>query len=438
MSVAVRPESDKVFLFVNPTSGGRVGEVFLEAPQPFVVDLDDEDWEVSLYTFSLLEGKSGDKPGFHALRQETDTGSVVRCIVGGGDGTVMWVVGEAERHGIDPRTQMHIGIVPLGTGNDFAQHLGWGGANPNKARLLANDCALLEQLVRSWCKAKPAMHDVWQLSFTVREDVGEIYQKDKPLDKTTVTTPMLLYCGIAKDAEVAYQVELHRTKSQLCNKLVYALMGVRTMLHFLCCRGQRVRRVIGGMYAGLDKNAPAVFEYKKEAPRLVSNPEMLLFLNIDSIAGGSARRLWDTSYRLGVREPIDPDLLERGQDPGDNKLEVITLRRLLRLVMPTKDILAGRRVFQGAPIHLVFRSKRELETYLQVDGESYKLMNPDTLTIQHKQKISVLHAVAGSNLTGIISVLQLFNCTGKEAESPNSSSDEDSDGEYEALTNGHS
>eukprot|EP00411_Alexandrium_monilatum_P117566 CAMPEP_0175656504 /NCGR_PEP_ID=MMETSP0097-20121207/12442_1 /TAXON_ID=311494 /ORGANISM="Alexandrium monilatum, Strain CCMP3105" /LENGTH=448 /DNA_ID=CAMNT_0016962577 /DNA_START=195 /DNA_END=1541 /DNA_ORIENTATION=+ len=444
MSTRARPESNKVFLFVNPKSGGRVGEVFLQAPQPFNVSLEDEEWEVSLLIYSLEEGKPGNKPGFHALRQEVDCGYVVRCIVGGGDGTVMWVVGEAERHGINPKEQMHIGIVPLGTGNDFSQHLGWGGTNPSKG-LLSNDCELLEKMVRHWCKARPAMHDVWQLSFKVHEDGGSIYQKEEPLTKFSVDTPMLLYCGIAKDAEVAYQVEMHRTRSQWCNKLVYALMGLRTMMHVFCCRGQRVRRVIGGMYAGLNADAPSIFEYKApEAQRLKSNPEMLLFLNIDSIAGGKARRLWDASYRLGVRAPLDPDLLERGQDPGDGKLEVITLRRLLRLVMPTNNILAGRRVFQGAPIHVQFRSKKDLVTFLQVDGESYKLENPDTLTIQPKQQISVLHAVGTTSSSVTNSIRQLFNCTSKpEVDSPtvsdaeeNEDEDEDSDSSNTALHNG--
>lgn len=415
-----------------------MGEVFLEAPQPFRVVVDDEDWEVSLHIYSLLEGDEGNKPGFHALRREVDQGYVVRCIVGGGDGTVMWVVGEAERHGINPKEQILIGIVPLGTGNDFSQHLGWGGQNPPRGRLLANDCELLEKMVRAWCKARPAFHDVWSLSFHVHED-GQIYQKEQPKAKHSISTPMLLYCGIAKDAEVAYQVEMHRTKSQLCNKLVYGLMGLRTMLHFLCCRGQRVRRVISGMYAGLDTDSSAVFEYgsrKTEAPQLKSNPEMLLFLNIDSIAGGKARKLWDTSYRLGVNEPLDPDLLERGQDPGDCKLEVITLRRLLRLVLPTKDFLAGRRVFQGAPIHLVFRRTRDLLTYIQVDGESYKLLNPDTLTIEHKQQITVLHS-ANASPWASSSLLNLLSCAGvNEVETPRSSSDEDSDGSQTVLTNG--
>mmetsp|Transcript_4477 Transcript_4477/g.10513 ORF Transcript_4477/g.10513 Transcript_4477/m.10513 type:complete len:434 (-) Transcript_4477:151-1452(-) len=432
MNSAGLVESSQVFLFVNPKSGGQVGQVFLEVPQPFKVEFDDEDREVSLNIFSLPEGRPGNKPGFHALRRVVDSGCVARVIVGGGDGTVMWLVTEAERHGIRPNGQLHIGIVPLGTGNDFSQHLGWGGKNPDR-RLLDNDCELLGKLVQSWFKARPAMHDVWQLSFSVCQDSGQIFQKDEPLDECVRQTPMLLYAGIAKDAEVAYQVELHRQKKQWCNKVVYGLMSVRSMLSWFCCRAQRVRRVISGMYAGNSKDAPPVFECgrRSEGPHLLSNPELLLFTNIDSFAGGQARRLWGNSYRVGVDEVMDEELLEREQDPGDMKLEVLTFRRLLRFVMPTRDLLAGRRVYQGAPVHVVFRRKSDLVTFLQVDGESYKLLNPLSLTIEHKQQISVLHCVKPTQLSN--SLFALFNCTGAQGYS---SEEEDDDGNSSPLVSG--
>ncbi len=43
----------------------------------------------------------------------------------GGDGTIMWVVSELSKHGIDPMSTP-IAVIPLGTGNDFSQALGWG------------------------------------------------------------------------------------------------------------------------------------------------------------------------------------------------------------------------------------------------------------------------------------------------------------------------
>jgi len=43
--------------------------------------------------------------------------------VGGGDGTVMWVVHEMLEHSCNI-SQTPVGIVPFGTGNDLARVLG--------------------------------------------------------------------------------------------------------------------------------------------------------------------------------------------------------------------------------------------------------------------------------------------------------------------------
>lgn len=44
----------------------------------------------------------------------------------GGDGTVLWVVEEIVKYGISV-DKIVIGIIPIGTGNDFSRATGWGG-----------------------------------------------------------------------------------------------------------------------------------------------------------------------------------------------------------------------------------------------------------------------------------------------------------------------
>lgn len=391
-----------LFLFVNPNSGGGIGEAFLKVPRPFDAQLRNSHSRARLWVFSLYEGRPGDKPGFHFLREVVKSYHSVRVFIGGGDGTVMWVVGEAQLHGIQTETSLKIGMVPLGTGNDFAQALGWGGRNPDADALLRNNCEMLDEMVQEWVRAEPEIQDVWKVRLKVHEEDGFIYNKDAVMmnddgsERTSLETHMLLYCGIAKDAELAYQVELHRTKSQCLNKLVYAWQGIMISLHFFCCVGQRVQRVLRGLYHGTDKESSPIFEVgcRSRGPRLYSNPEMLLCLNINSYGGGVARNLWRNSWRCGTSEPME-DLLESEQDPGDRALEVITLSRLLRAAMPTNSVLGGRRVFQGAPLHFEFKQRnyRDLITFFQVDGESYKLQNPISLTIWHDQQIAVLHKV---------------------------------------------
>eukprot|EP00913_Durusdinium_trenchii_P009309 g8748.t1 len=222
-----------LFLFVNPNSGGGIGEAFLKVPRPFDAQLRNSHSRARLWVFSLYEGRPGDKPGFHFLREVVKSYHSVRVFIGGGDGTVMWVVGEAQLHGIQTETSLKIGMVPLGTGNDFAQALGWGGRtgwivslfriwpwfvllvcgrNPDADALLRNNCEMLDEMVQEWVRAEPEIQDVWKVRLKVHEEDGFIYNKDAVMmnddgsERTSLETHMLLYCGIAKDAELAYQV----------------------------------------------------------------------------------------------------------------------------------------------------------------------------------------------------------------------------------------
>lgn len=69
--------------------------------------------------FDLSQG--GPSPGLRLLKEA----SSFRALACGGDGTVGWVLQEADKLGIQ---QMQLGVLPLGTGNDLGQVLGWGAS----------------------------------------------------------------------------------------------------------------------------------------------------------------------------------------------------------------------------------------------------------------------------------------------------------------------
>jgi len=90
--------------------------------------------DIAVHFFNLKEKQSLNE-GFTRLKGKCDEGKPVILVICGGDGSVMWVVTEMANYHIN-HEQVPIAIIPLGTGNDFAQTFGWGKESPD---LLGNN-----------------------------------------------------------------------------------------------------------------------------------------------------------------------------------------------------------------------------------------------------------------------------------------------------------
>ena len=126
---ALPEDAMPLLVFVNSKSGGQMGTYMLESLRsnlnPLqVVDLHNTGPKAALKLFANVPN--------------------VRILVAGGDGTVAWILQTLDE--IDVPKKPPVGVLPLGTGNDLARVLGWGGGYSNEliSELLVQvlDCLL--------------------------------------------------------------------------------------------------------------------------------------------------------------------------------------------------------------------------------------------------------------------------------------------------------
>ena len=107
------------------------------------------------------------------------------CIVAGGDGTIVWVVEECIKKGIDLQ-KLPIGIVPLGTGNDFSRTMGWGSAAKDSFGKKKEFMDLIwnEYLNDRVADVKP--FDIWEIEIIANNETG-MFEKVKNKIITKIT-----------------------------------------------------------------------------------------------------------------------------------------------------------------------------------------------------------------------------------------------------------
>ena len=265
-----------LLVFINRASGGRQGEATLVqlrallSPQQ-VVDLSQGHAEQALQSFRSV-GR-------------------FRVLVCGGDGTVGWVLSLLDNAGLEYTPP--VAILPLGTGNDLARALGWGGGRHVGRGLIP----LLEDVD----SAQVALLDRWQVGFVdarVPKSLSEGRARTSLVsapDRGSGTRParaliMQNYLGVGVDAKVALEWHQRRQSapqlftSRFRNKMMYTRLGAR----------QLFRRDFAEMCAGLTIIADGV------QLTLPPGTEGIIILNIASYGGGSD--LWGSSEQMDMSE----------------------------------------------------------------------------------------------------------------------------------------
>lgn len=165
---------------------------------------------------------------------------IIRVIVCGGDGTVMWVIHELLDHQIDVNN-CPIGIIPFGTGNDLSIVLGWGQTT-SAGELLGEHFKALKAMMLEWINAPIQDLDIWDVQIDMYEGGGmyKVKRQGGVITKETfvggqpgvpaVHKQMLSnYLSIGIDARIGFGFDKSRSNSRWWNKVVYCWEGFKKM-----------------------------------------------------------------------------------------------------------------------------------------------------------------------------------------------------------------
>jgi hypothetical protein len=181
------PNLNHLFLFINPISGSQEGKIILSLFENFGTK-EDNTYQLELrnkshsYAFNiidplsftsginLLKAKINEIKNFEELKNKeiiTETENILnslklRVLIGGGDGTVLSVIEHFDKIGVDVE-KCYFGHIPIGTGNDLSNTLGFGST----ISINSNNLLKFENILFEYQMANSVPVDVWQMKLVV-------------------------------------------------------------------------------------------------------------------------------------------------------------------------------------------------------------------------------------------------------------------------------
>ncbi|XP_030759408.1 diacylglycerol kinase 1 [Sitophilus oryzae] len=366
MSFQITPSANSVplLVFINPKSGGRQGHKVL---RKFQYILNPRQVHI------LGSSQGGPMQGLNMFK-DVPNFKVVCC---GGDGTVGWVLESMDK--VELECQPGVAVIPLGTGNDLARCLRWGGGYEGES---------IHKVLHKIARASTVMMDRWSI------ELFDSAQPDPTVKIADTRIPYNVinnYFSIGVDAAICNKFHIERLKnpdrfnSRMKNKLWYVEFATTETL-FASCKNlhESIEIECDGVGLDLANGLPL---------------QGITFLNIPYTHGGS--NLWGEhlsgsrrNRRKGREKDISTssfnsvDLSVAVQDIGDGLIEVIGLDNCLHMGQVRIGITAsGRRLAQCSSVTI--KTKKTFP--MQIDGEPW-MQPPTTIRITHKNQVPMLMA----------------------------------------------
>ncbi|KAF7992016.1 hypothetical protein HCN44_010836 [Aphidius gifuensis] len=330
-SLTVHP----LLVFINPKSGGNQGAKLLQKFQWFLNPRQ---------VFDLTQG--GPRMGLELFKRVPN----LRVLACGGDGTVGWVLSIIDLIDISPSPA--VGVLPLGTGNDLARSLGWGGGYTDEP---------ITKILTHLDDSGIRLLDRWSLKVTPNpegknDDTTGRVKDNLPLNVVNNYFSLGVDAHIALEFHEAREANPEKFNSRMRNKVFYGQMGGKDLI---VRRWKDLSDYVTLECDGIDIT-PKLIEHRVHA---------IVFLNISSYGGGT--RPW---------APM-PDTKEPSTDDG--LIEVIGLTTFQLPLLQ-----AGG---HGTPLaqcsRAVLSTKKTIP--MQVDGEACRVL-PSIIEMNHLNKATML------------------------------------------------